>query len=148
MVLSLKSRLWRTVRHPCKTQSSSYSLALIAALLRLDVLRAPNRTIAASGKQWLLTSSAPSYAKHFEIGVLDSIRIVSLLKSNHGPKEGRQVIRMKYPLALSGTSDRDYNHDLYADELLNLRGSSIVFVLSFGQRLFSNKQPTCKIRGP
>ena len=54
----------------------------------------------------------------------------------------------KYPFAPSGTSDKDYNHDLYADELLSLRGSSIVFVLSFGQRLFSNRQPTCKSRGP
>ena len=145
---SLKSRLWRIVTRPCKTQSSSYGLAVIAALLRLVVFRAPNRTIAASGKQWLLTSSAPSYAKRFEIGVLDSTRIVSSLKSNHGPKEGRQVIRRKYPLALSGTSDTDYNHDLHADELLSLRGSSIVFVLFFGQRLFSNQHPTRRIQGP
>lgn len=143
----LKSRLWGTVSRPCKTQSF-YSHAVIAALLRLDVLRAPKRTVAASGKQWLLTSSAPFYAKCFEVGVLDSTRIVSSLKSNHGPKEGRQVIRRKYPLALSGTSETNYNLDLYADGLLSLRGSSIIFVLSFGQRLFSNKQPTCRIWGP
>ena len=141
MVLRLKSRLWRTGRRPCKAQSSSYDLAVIAVLLRLVVFRAPNRIIAASGKQWLLASSAPSCAKSFEIGVLDSTRIVSSLKSNRGPKGGRQATRREHPPALSGALDTDHNHDLYADELLSLRGSSIIFVLFFGQRLFSNKQP-------
>ena len=111
------------VRRPCKAQSSTCDLAVIVVLLRHDVFLASNRIIAASGKQWLFKSPAPSYAKSFEIGVLDSTGIVFSQKFNHGPKEERQATRKEYPPSLGGASETDYNNDLHTDELLSLRGS-------------------------